>query len=167
MPRPGPRFAAARCALCRCWFTLDHATRANRGPGRRVFCSRICRKRWHRAGERSRVASADRWDGGVTWRAVAQRDGMACYLCFGLTDPGDERGGVAGPRYPSVDHVVPLAVGGWHTLGNARLAHRRCNSRKGCGLPHPTQWAFEPFGAVGGCPTAEWLRRGSGHCDAV
>lgn len=31
----------------------------------------------------------------------------------------------------SLDHVVALANGGSHTLANVKLAHKRCNSKKG------------------------------------
>jgi 5-methylcytosine-specific restriction endonuclease McrA len=31
----------------------------------------------------------------------------------------------------SVDHIVPLSLGGPHTLDNAQLAHLRCNAIKG------------------------------------
>lgn len=33
--------------------------------------------------------------------------------------------------YPSVDHVIPLSKGGTHTWDNVKLAHKRCNSKKG------------------------------------
>ena len=29
------------------------------------------------------------------------------------------------------DHIVPLARGGSHTMGNIQVAHRRCNRSKG------------------------------------
>lgn len=35
------------------------------------------------------------------------------------------------PGSPSVDHVIPLAKGGTHTLGNVVMAHLSCNIRKG------------------------------------
>jgi 5-methylcytosine-specific restriction endonuclease McrA len=31
----------------------------------------------------------------------------------------------------SVDHIVPLALGGKHCMANVQAAHRRCNSKKG------------------------------------
>ena len=37
---------------------------------------------------------------------------------------------IAGNKYPSVDHMVPIAKGGTHTWDNVQLAHRYCNSIK-------------------------------------
>lgn len=39
-----------------------------------------------------------------------------------------------GKRYPSQDHVIPLAKGGEDTWENSRLAHVSCNSKKGTKL---------------------------------
>ena len=71
-----------------------------------------------------------------TWRDLYNAGDHKCYLCGEPVDPSDythtESGAfIAGPRYPSLDHIVALANGGTHTLGNARLAHCRCNSMKG------------------------------------
>ena len=55
------------------------------------------------------------------------RDGYRCWICDRITDKD------AHPEsdfYPSVDHVVPLALGGSHTPENTRCAHRICNSIK-------------------------------------
>jgi 5-methylcytosine-specific restriction endonuclease McrA len=32
--------------------------------------------------------------------------------------------------YPSIDHIIPLALGGYHERRNVHTAHRICNSRK-------------------------------------
>ena len=69
------------------------------------------------------------------WRTVANREGYDCHLCGRPVDPGDyrrTRSGqfVAGPDYPTVDHVRPQARGGTHHWTNLKLAHKRCNSRK-------------------------------------
>ena len=37
---------------------------------------------------------------------------------------------IAGNKYPSVDHMIPIAKGGTHTWDNVQLAHRYCNSIK-------------------------------------
>lgn len=34
-------------------------------------------------------------------------------------------------RQATIDHVVPLALGGWHDIQNLRPAHQECNSAKG------------------------------------
>lgn len=38
--------------------------------------------------------------------------------------------GSKGPRRPSIDHVIPLSLGGQHDLTNVQLAHARCNLSK-------------------------------------
>ena len=52
-----------------------------------------------------------------------QRDAYVCWLC-------------GRPGADTVDHLVPLALGGdpYDPL-NMRAAHRSCNSRRGVGLP--------------------------------
>jgi hypothetical protein len=52
---------------------------------------------------------------------VLKRDGHTCYLC----------GGWLSVHELNIEHVVPLHRGGSHTYNNIRLAHARCNSRKG------------------------------------
>jgi 5-methylcytosine-specific restriction endonuclease McrA len=71
--------------------------------------------------------------GSVDARAVFLRDGGVCYLCGQPVDP------TASNRMerPSLDHVVPLARGGPHTLDNVRLAHYGCNLRKGVRAHRP------------------------------
>lgn len=59
---------------------------------------------------------------------IGDRDGWVCWLCDLPVDPG--------LRWParmsqSLDHVIPLALGGEHTRANSRLAHWICNVRRG------------------------------------
>lgn len=54
--------------------------------------------------------------------------GSACYLC------GEEvsfRRDLPLAQSVSIDHVVPIVLGGEHTIANCRLVHFVCNSRKG------------------------------------
>jgi 5-methylcytosine-specific restriction endonuclease McrA len=76
----------------------------------------------------------------LTWRTIAKRDGLLCWLCGQWTDPDDfdlvegrdRRSAVAcGPTYPTLDHVVALSRGGDHVGDNVRLACHACNTRKG------------------------------------
>lgn len=62
---------------------------------------------------------------------VYDRDGWRCQLCRRPVDralDGNARMG------PTLDHVVPLALGGEHSYANTQLAHRRCNLAKGAKL---------------------------------
>lgn len=131
--QPPPRtFVAGQCAECGDYFTVESWT------GEARYCSTTCTRRFSsrltRAARRARKNSTS-IDRGLTWQAVAARDGSDCYLCNQPTDTADysihATGTICvGPMYPSLDHVVPLARGGSHTFGNAKLAHMHCNSLK-------------------------------------
>ena len=66
---------------------------------------------------------------------LAKRDGDVCWLCGQLVDWNDYKiikgQKQSGNYYPSIDHVVPVALGGEHSWDNVKLAHRICNSYKG------------------------------------
>ena len=57
-----------------------------------------------------------------------------CYICGGKCNWADkeERNGtiITGDTYPSIDHVIPLALGGMHSWDNVKCACRRCNYLK-------------------------------------
>ena len=55
---------------------------------------------------------------------ILQRDHGTCYLC-GQPVPRTEI---------SIDHIIPLTLGGSHTPANLGLTHRSCNARKGSTL---------------------------------
>jgi 5-methylcytosine-specific restriction endonuclease McrA len=64
------------------------------------------------------------WKAPPGWRklreAVFRRDGRACYRCGGYAT--------------TVDHIVPVALGGTHALSNLRPACGPCNSSTGASL---------------------------------
>ena len=74
-------------------------------------------------------------DGDITLERLYKRDKGVCHICGELCNYHDfkEEQGVfiAGESYPSIDHVVPLSIGGEHSWSNVKLAHRHCNSLKG------------------------------------
>lgn len=95
--------------------------------------------RSYRAKRRAIEAGAPAVDPGLTWRKVADRDGMLCRYCSIVCNPEDRkevvgkngrRVVIAGLTHPSLDHVIPLSRGGNHTLENSVLACRSCNARK-------------------------------------
>lgn len=57
---------------------------------------------------------------------VFDRDGWTCHICG---EPVDRDSADPLSR-ASLDHVVPIARGGLHTLENVKCAHLRCNIRK-------------------------------------
>lgn len=63
----------------------------------------------------------------ITAAEIAAEDGAWCRLCGEDVDLS-----VASPdrRAPSVDHIVPRALGGSDDRSNLQLAHRGCNSSK-------------------------------------
>lgn len=71
---------------------------------------------------------------------IAERDGWWCWLCGGAIDPAAPTGS---PARATVDHLVPRSRGGSSDPANLRLAHRRCNNRRGSHLPEldwPGDW---------------------------
>jgi 5-methylcytosine-specific restriction endonuclease McrA len=76
---------------------------------------------------RSAVAAGDP----VRLEVVGERDGWLCGLCEA---PVDVDARWPDPRSASIDHVVPVSVGGEHTYGNVQLAHLACNMSKGARL---------------------------------
>jgi len=60
--------------------------------------------------------------------AVFERDGWFCGICGLGIDPGlrwPDRGSA------SLDHIVPLSIGGDHTYMNVQASHLWCNLSKG------------------------------------
>lgn len=114
------------CSVCGKW-TLN-----------KVYCSMQCMGKAYNATKyvKRRVKiQAVLVDKDITLQKLYKRDKGICYLCG---DVCDWRDGVtingtfiAGNKYPSIDHVRPLALGGCHAWNNVRLAHRYCNSIKG------------------------------------
>lgn len=61
--------------------------------------------------------------------AVYERDGWLCWLCGQLVGRAS-RGGYD-PQVASLDHVLPVSLGGSDDLANLRCAHRACNVLRG------------------------------------
>lgn len=59
---------------------------------------------------------------------VYERDEWVCGIC---STPVDRALAYPDPMSPSLDHVLPLSLGGHHTMENVTLAHLLCNVRKG------------------------------------
>jgi 5-methylcytosine-specific restriction endonuclease McrA len=52
---------------------------------------------------------------------VFERDGWVCHIC----------GDTVAPKDASLDHVVPLSLGGEHSYANVATSHLSCNVKKG------------------------------------
>lgn len=86
----------------------------------------------------ARAKANGKIDWTVNLQELISRDQSICALCGELVDVNDYvmRDGVfiAGNSYPSIDHIIPLSMGGTHTWNNVQLAHRVCNSVKGSAI---------------------------------
>jgi 5-methylcytosine-specific restriction endonuclease McrA len=61
--------------------------------------------------------------------SVFERDNWICYLCNQTID--------STLRFPdrmaaTIEHIIPLALGGTHTYDNVAASHALCNFKKGC-----------------------------------
>lgn len=77
-------------------------------------------------------SAASRYVTANTRAAIHRRDGNRCHLCGELVlldVPWTH------PLAPELDHIVALADGGLHHVGNLATAHRSCNGRKASGEP--------------------------------
>lgn len=79
---------------------------------------------------------------------LADTQGRMCALCAGHV-PADEKG--------SLDHVVPLYLGGWDEFGNYLFAHRDCNIAKANDEPTGCElvWLFAVNARLGVFPV-QW-----------
>lgn len=72
------------------------------------------------ARDRARVKRAVR-------RMLRRLQGEICPCCGMRLDPASSHRHVMSP---TLDHVIPLALGGWDGPGNLLAVHMRCNNRK-------------------------------------
>ena len=93
------------------------------------------RERTHRRRARLRHAASER----INYETVWRRDAGCCWICGIAVDPQLAH---PDPMSRSWDHVVPLAAGGAHSMGNLALAHLFCNISKHARLPDtfPAWW---------------------------
>lgn len=97
-------------------------------------CSSRCCARYHAdlRKYRKRAATVEE-----VWRPkVYERDGWCCRLCG---EPVEREAVAPHPLAPTIDHIVPLALGGEHSYANVQLAHFRCNWQKGTTMPDAVQ----------------------------
>jgi len=71
-----------------------------------------------------------------TRQQIFDRDGYDCHICREPVDitATHAQGQPGWERYPHIDHVIPLALGGSDTFDNVKIAHARCNLDKGARL---------------------------------
>lgn len=108
-----------------------------------VTCSKECSKKWASSKKEKRINKENLVDADITLEKLFKRDNGVCYLCGGNCDFSDHRyengNHYTGDNYPTIEHVVPLALGGKHMWENVRLAHFKCNVAKGITTPTYTK----------------------------
>lgn len=127
---------------------------------RNIFCSKDCQRNSEetkaRAKQYKRYRNNHRhraheygvaYESGLTLEKIEKRDCHVCYLCGGKTDRNDKsftKDGyqITGAKYPTQDHVIPMARGGGHVSSNVRLAHKHCNELKSDKLLSELQLPF-------------------------
>lgn len=73
--------------------------------------------------------------------AIIKRDGPNCWLCE-LAFKFMEK--------PTLDHVIPLSLGGPHRVSNMKLAHYSCNTKRG--IKPIKRDVVRPASRTGGSP---------------
>ena len=101
----------------------------------RVCCSPECTKHHQNRKADRRLGKFGQKGNGITLAKLYRRDYGTCYICGRTCDLNDkitdERGTIiCGDTYPSIEHVIPLSLGGPNTWDNVRLACRGCNTKK-------------------------------------
>jgi 5-methylcytosine-specific restriction endonuclease McrA len=76
---------------------------------------------------------------------LVERDGWTCKLCGRAINPLLTHGDLG---YRTVDHVIPLALGGEHSYANTQLAHMRCNMSKGSRATVPDVTSIDNAGGA-------------------
>ena len=90
-----------------------------------TFCSKRCQNKADHERRRARKRAA--FIEVVSVKKLAKWQSWRCYLCKGIIDK-DARS--PHPKSLSLDHLVPLSLGGEHSYRNCAAAHLGCNSRK-------------------------------------
>lgn len=98
------------------------------------YCSKECARRASNKRHDKRIPKERRVDT-ITLQRLFKRDGGKCYLCgcdcdftaWRFSENGNK---YPDDRYPTIDHVKPIAAGGLDSWDNVRLACWKCNTKK-------------------------------------
>lgn len=132
-PSSGPDSPAKLCTTGDCQRPLRakglcamHWRRRARADGREISEQWNQRRKsnYHKRRAQKLMVPAD----SISPADVYERDGWLCGICGTQVD---RTAVYPDPMSPSLDHVLPLSLGGHHTLENVALAHLSCNVRKG------------------------------------
>lgn len=109
---------SARCL--RCGETFVPAVAWNR------YCSKLCSSADNR--DRRSARKRDAYVADVYRAEIYKRDGYRCQICGKRLAMKQK---APHPKSPTIDHVIPLSLGGTHEPANCQSAHFWCNSAKG------------------------------------
>lgn len=116
------------CTRCLEVYPIDaFGTSMRLASGKNIYCSSCLSDLSHirRANKRANEYEP------VSRDVVLERDAWTCHLCS-TAIPKDAKW--PEPLSASMDHVMPLALGGAHTYENIKSAHLTCNISKGARL---------------------------------
>ena len=98
------------------------------------YCSDECKRKAARVKDElrkserlKRARSNGQFDADIDIYKLIERDGEYCYLCG---DGVHFNNHYNDPKYPTIEHVMPIARGGTHSWDNVKVACRECNTRK-------------------------------------
>jgi 5-methylcytosine-specific restriction endonuclease McrA len=113
---------------------LEHARRLDRESKYREYerDPEHVKARTHNQNVKRRLRVENAFVEYVDTQAVWMRDQGMCQICGEGVSKWRR---FPHPESPSVDHIVPLARGGEHSMANVQLTHLRCNLSKGCDTP--------------------------------
>lgn len=100
------------------------------------YCSESCIRKAQRkrTGNRKHRYKEITVDKDINLYKLAQRDHNQCQICGLFVNWNDfektDTTIICGDMYPSIDHILPISLGGLHSWDNVQLAHRGCNTRK-------------------------------------
>jgi 5-methylcytosine-specific restriction endonuclease McrA len=155
-PAPGRDTKSLRCLPCRkaaraeqrqVWAGVNPEKRNHGDPAKAITYVRNwqvanpekvrqIKRKWYEANKdkvkaykhRRRVLARDVAADHFVALDIFERDGWICQICGLHLDPEVK---FPSNDSPSIDHIIPIALGGTHTLANVQAACMGCNRRKG------------------------------------
>ena len=116
--------AVHECSVCGGKFTAHYPTAK--------YCSKKCQRKIYK--DNKHRYDGIKVDKDISLPKLMRRDRGICQLCGEPVDITDyvktNDYVVCGDRYPSIDHIRPVSLGGLHSWDNVQLAHRYCNTLK-------------------------------------
>ena len=102
------------------------------------YCSSKClerNKRRNKDKKRKELLKERTIDKGITKDKLIEKHNNECYLCGVRCDKNDYKiinnNFITGKTYPTIDHIISISNGGYHSWDNVALACFECNTNKG------------------------------------